>query len=744
MNIRIRKIEKAVVFAVLFATLACVSIGTASAATHVYPGNHAIQMAINNATAGDAITVHDGTYNESISVDKQLTIQSKNGADYTFIRAVSEYGCRISTDHVNLIGFTIEEASEVCGILIFDANYCNISNNNVSGNYQGISLFNASRNTIYKNDMLANERWGISLNYSSSYNHITYNNVLNSWNGNGILLSNSHDNKITDNDVSSNTYNGISLNASNNNEIQNNVANTNQVTGIALWSSNENNIEDNKANTNTYMGIYLENSMNNDIIDNNASNNDRDGIRLWNYSSSNTISGNTISNNNWSGVFLFSSSDNTISSNAAGNNNEDGISLEASSDNTISGNTISNNEDGIALTYSINNTISGNTVSSNEDGIALEASSNNTISSNTISNIRDGISLLDSSNNDISGNTFTNDGLVVSSAYKNVVKDNTVNGKPLVYLEETVNIKVTNAGQVILVNCTNITVENLDLANTNVGVELWETEDCLISNNNVINNYCGISLGYSINNIITGNNVSSNYNGIALIYSNNNQICFNNFIDNADDIYSGGSSNIWNTTRLILYAYNSKQYTNYIGNYWSKYTGRDTNKDGIGDTSYSIDSVTDNSPLMQPCENYTLLAYPAFDTGAGTYPSIMGRHEGKIKPSYDIEVSHLYTYSCAGTGGHTKSITIFDKKRKITSGTWNGYQEDWQNIALSPSVTLKAGKEYSYVIETGSYPQIIHESGYTNVTGGTITCDKFTAANGDEYTGWIPAIKLWS
>jgi len=719
MNIRIRKFEKAVVFAVLFATLACVSIGTASAATHdVYPGNHSIQMAIYNATAGDTIIVHDGTYTESISVEKRLTIQSKNGADSTFIHAVSEYGCRIHTDHVNLIGFTIEEASNVCGILVLEANYCNISYNNISGNYQGISIFNATRNTIYNNDVLANEQWGISLNYGSSDNQITYNNVSNTWNGNGIHLTESHDNTITDNDVSSNTHNGISLNASNNNKIQNNVANTNQVTGIALWSSNENIIEDNKANTNTYMGIHLENSMNNDIIDNNASNNDHDGIRLWNYSSSNSISDNTISNNNWSGIVLSLSSDNTISGNAAGNNNEEGIALIGSSINTIS----------------------GNTVSSNEDGIALEVSSNNTISSNTISNNGDGISLLYSSNNDISGNTFTNDGLVVSSAYKNVVKDNTVNGKPLVYLEETADKKITNAGQVILVNCTNITVENLELANTNVGVELWETEDCLISNNTVINNYCGINLGNSINNIIRGNNVSSNHNGIALMESNNNQICFNNFIDNTNDIFSVGSSNIWNTTRLILYTYNSKQYTNYIGNYWSEYTGKDTNNDGIGDTSYGADYC----PLMQPCEDYTVLAYPIFDTGAGTYPSIMGRHEGKIKPSYDVVVSDLYTYSCAGTGGHTKSIKLYENDKIKTSGTWNGYQGDWQNIALSPSVTLQAGKEYSYIIETGSYPQIIHESEYVNVTGGTITCDKFIAANGNEYTGWIPAIKLWS
>ncbi|MCK4734283.1 MAG: right-handed parallel beta-helix repeat-containing protein [Methanophagales archaeon] len=617
MNIRIRKCEKAVVFAVLVATLACVSIGTASAATHdVYPGNHAIQMAIYNATAGDTIIVHDGTYNESISVDNRLTIKSENGADYTFIHAVSEYGCRISTDHVNLIGFTIEEATDVCGIVVVEANDCNISNNNVSGNYQGISLFNASRNTIYNNDVLANERWGISLNYSSSHNQITYNNVSNSWDGNGIYLTNnSNYNTITDNDVSSNNYNGISLRTSNNNEIQNNVANANQGTGIALWYSSENIIEDNKAKTNTYMGIYLENSVNNHIKDNNASNNGRDGFRLWNDSSSNSISGNAAGNNNWSGIVLSSSSDNTISGNDAGNNNEDGIAIIDSS-----------------------NSISGNTISNNKDGISLEASSNNTISSNTLSNNGDGISLLDSSNNDISGNTFTNGGLVVSFAYKNVVNDNTVNGKPLVYLEKTSDKKVTNAGQVILVNCTNISVEDLDLSNTSVGIELWKTESSRIRNNKVSNNNrYGIYLkDYSNNNIITGNKACRNSDGICITYSGNNiisgnnvcnndgvgidfdyssssnNIYLNNFINNTDNVNSinvdsVASTNTWNLPSGITYTYNGTTYESYLGNYWDDYEGTDADGDGIGNTPYSIDSKEDESddyPLMMPFENY--------------------------------------------------------------------------------------------------------------------------------------------
>ena len=131
-----------------------------------------------------------------------------------------------------------------------------------------------------------------------------------------------------------------------------------------------------------------------------------------------------------------------------------------------------------------------------------------------------------------------------------------------------------------------------------------------------------------------------------------------------------------------------------------------------------------------------------FDTEEGTYPSIMGTHKGEIKPSHDITVSTLYTYPCAGTGGHTESIELYENTTLIASGTWNGYQDDYHNITISPSVTLLAGHTYKYTIVTGSYPQIIHEHEYKNATGGTITCTSFVDANGKTYTDWIPAIRL--
>ena len=140
---------------------------------------------------------------------------------------------------------------------------------------------------------------------------------------------------------------------------------------------------------------------------------------------------------------------------------------------------------------------------------------------------------------------------------------------------------------------------------------------------------------------------------------------------------------------------------------------------------------------------------PIFDTGPSKnpYPSIAGIHNGTIKPSQNINVSTLYTYPCAGTGGHTESIELYENGEPIANGTWNGYKGDYHNITLhnvstgAPYVTLLEGQEYNYTICTGSYPQIIHNQTLTNEYG-TITCAEFIDANGKRYNDWIPAIRL--
>ncbi|MGC9444720.1 MAG: hypothetical protein ACP5E9_07345 [Candidatus Methanospirareceae archaeon] len=132
-----------------------------------------------------------------------------------------------------------------------------------------------------------------------------------------------------------------------------------------------------------------------------------------------------------------------------------------------------------------------------------------------------------------------------------------------------------------------------------------------------------------------------------------------------------------------------------------------------------------------------------FDTKEGSYPSISGTHHGTMRPYHDIAVSTLYTYSCAGAGGHTEYIKIWNTTDWNVTATWNGYTSDWHNLSFNNSFTLYANQTYNYTIRTGSYPQIIHEPSW-NATGGVITCSEFVDINGKRHEdGWIPAIRLY-
>ncbi len=80
-------------------------------------------------------------------------------------------------------------------------------------------------------------------------------------------------------------------------------------------------------------------------------------------------------------------------------------------------------------------------------------------------------------------------------------------------------------------------------------------------------------------------------------------VFLNNFIDNTGDVDSSPSKYIWNSAKQMTYTHNGKTYTSYLGNYWSGYSGSDTNGDGIGDIPYKINSERDNYPLMKPWGN---------------------------------------------------------------------------------------------------------------------------------------------
>ena len=127
----------------------------------------------------------------------------------------------------------------------------------------------------------------------------------------------------------------------------------------------------------------------------------------------------------------------------------------------------------------------------------------------------------------------------------NIISNNTVNKKPLVYMEEEANKEINKAGQIILIRCNNITIRNQEISNTFFAIYLMYTNDSYIYQNSIIACRAGIILYKSNGNCIFHNNISeSEKEAIGFQFSNrhyyrkqylsySNIITFNNFMKNS-------------------------------------------------------------------------------------------------------------------------------------------------------------------------------------------------------------------
>jgi parallel beta-helix repeat protein len=453
--------------------------------------------------------------------------------------------------------------------------------------------------------------------------------------------------------------------------------------------------------TNGIYGLYLDSLSNNNIINNNVSNNG-DGIYLY-YSNGNKLSGNNVYSNNDRAIYLFLSSNNTITNNNISSNNKDGICLSSSSNNTITGNNVSSNS-----WY----------------GIIISWSSNNTLISNN----------------------FINDGLFIVGWY--LWHYNSHN------ISKSVNIDGIPVGQIILANCTDFNIKNLQIDNTDVGIEVAYSTNTLITDNtatnnfeyiylirssnnnitnnnikndNIPNNHFGIRFLRSTNNNVINNNISHNYWGIRLYLSSNNNIINNNFLNNEHGILLQSSSNNSiirnnasnNNDGILLESYleissNNNTVTNnnvsfnsgdgiYILNSnWNDITGNNVsnNFNGIHLDESLNTNITDNMVLSS---NYYGIYLDSSSNNIIYHNNIIKN----ANQAYDNMDDNLWNDTYPAGGNYWSD---FDES---TDGAYDDYKGQEQNVVESDGIvdngTIGGGGKNPYIIDADSqdnYPLI--------------------------------------
>jgi parallel beta-helix repeat protein len=228
------------------------------------------------------------------------------------------------------------------------------------------------------------------------------------------------------------------------------------------------------------------------------------------------------------GVYLWNVQNCSMENNIVSNNDGDGIRIFRSNYNIISNNVIySNGHEGLFFSYSGYNLVSSNNLTDNRQGILISRSTNNSFNKNLMW-----------------GNGFRLDGFeLVHFNSHNIDTLNTVNEKPVYYLKDMNGGTVAEgAGQVILVNCKDITVENQNISNVSLGISLFYSNHNIISNNTVLLKNFGSSIrlecsdgNFIINNTLRNQNVTllddHEYIGINLWDSDDNTIIENYISD---------------------------------------------------------------------------------------------------------------------------------------------------------------------------------------------------------------------
>jgi len=460
------------------------------------------------------------------------------------------------SDDLLIYNNTIGEVAS-SGIEMNDCFFNNITKNHFFNNSgQGVKLGNSHNNTIAENNATGcfHGSWVLqSSNNSFEGNNLTDNN-------NGIFMSQSTFNNFTGNYADSNNI-GFYSHLSNNNTVMSNNFSNHVISGIKIKDSDDMIINANNF-TSDYKSIALENAFNSTIYGNMMFDCSIGVDGTLEECASHTINLTNLVNGKQ--IYYYR---NETGLNNLNFSNPGEIILVNCNDSSISDFILQNGSIGIQILYGENNTISNNSISFMKVGIQTMISDNFTIFDNIITSCHDGISLTNSFNMTLLNNSLYFGGYWIRGygvpetvslerfLSHDIDQTNKVNDETFFYYKNKSGLVPSNfsgAGQIMLVNCTDSQISNIQISNTSKGIILNFCKNVSISSNNITN--ClenGILLHNSSDNKIRYNNISSNDYGIYLDFfvNINNDISNNNLTRNINGFmsYSGSNSIVNNS-----------------------------------------------------------------------------------------------------------------------------------------------------------------------------------------------------
>lgn len=492
-------------------------------------GEDAKRVDINGSLLGSSLDTINITGNHVVVKGFYIT----GNPGYYYQAAVKVFGNNLTFSDCVIYG------NEWVGISLVGTSFCKIRGCELYDNLIAFHLVESRSNTI-ENCVCHENADAISL-FENSHDNLLRNItcVRNSYSG--IHIQQSSGNQIVG-CLCENGYDGISLafaahTTMRNNTLRNNFANF----GIGASSVSDFYCDIDTSNTINGKPLYYLIEQNGLLFDETMEVGFLGLIRCSNISVK-----NCAFSTNFQGMALVGSTHCLIENCRFFNNDGHGLYSISSWGNTVRNCTFQNSFfAGIFLYGSFYNVIENCSYSDSSAGIRLEYSPYNTIQQQTVDRCRIGMLFTSSGGNFLRENKLVFCGVKVDGDnllhyINDVDTSNTVNGKPMYYYVNETNLTIpSDAGGVMLVNCSACTVSNVTINHTSIAIELAYSSRNLISQNILCcNNDAAIDLDGSDNNnnIIENNIIRGNSYGIDVDSSQGTIIRGNILVDTGTGI----------------------------------------------------------------------------------------------------------------------------------------------------------------------------------------------------------------